>query len=371
MAVISADYVVIGAGFAGAATAYHLARRGARNVLLLEQEQRAGLHASGRNASMIRQVAGDPELTALARQGAAFLRRPPPDWPRPVEFEQNGSLLLGSGEDWEALCRDAETARRLGIEVEIWPLEKTHRRVPALRGARFDGAVWCATDGVVNIASLLSGYLQAASSLGVRIAYKTSVRQIEVAGGRVREVTTSEGRVQTGAVVNAAGPWAAAVAAMAGAAGVPMRPYRRHLFVTAPLAGIDPRWPFTWDVGRGLYFRPESRGLLLCACDEDEAAPGIPEVQTDVQELVLEKTARCFPALPKLAIDRGWAGLRTISGDGRFVIGWDPLVGGFFWVAGLGGHGVTASYSAGELAARLILNSSEGSEPFSPARFTS
>ncbi|MCZ6624768.1 MAG: FAD-dependent oxidoreductase, partial [Deltaproteobacteria bacterium] len=100
---ISAQYVIIGAGFAGAATAYHLARRGVREIVVLEQESMAGVHSSGRNAAMVRQVVSDPAIAGLAREGAAFLRNLPADWPVPVSFQQNGSLLLGGGEGWKKI----------------------------------------------------------------------------------------------------------------------------------------------------------------------------------------------------------------------------------------------------------------------------
>ncbi|HEX9145589.1 MAG TPA: FAD-dependent oxidoreductase, partial [Candidatus Binatia bacterium] len=113
----TAEHLIIGAGFAGAATAYHLMRLGKTDILLLEKETIPGFHSSGRNAAMIRQCVSDPALTRLARDGAAFLRRLPPDWPVAVEYKQNGSLLLGSGKGWEKLRHDAEIGGRLGIDV--------------------------------------------------------------------------------------------------------------------------------------------------------------------------------------------------------------------------------------------------------------
>ena len=367
---ISPRYVIIGAGFAGAATAYHLARRGAREIVILEQERVAGVHSSGRNASMVRQVVAEPALIELTRDGAAFLRSLPADWPTEVPYRQHGSLLLGRGERWQALSRDAERAKRAGIEVGLWSPAKAKAFVPVLRDADFEGAVWCPTDGVVDIHALLSGYIKAAVALGARLRYGSAVKGIEVNGGRAAGVVTVEGTLEAGVIVNAAGPWAGEVGTMAGAVQAPLRPCRRHLFLTAPLGWVDPRWPFVWDDAHGLYFRPDSGGLLLCPCDQDEMAPGDPPTDSAVAELLAEKVRRYFPAISDVAIRKSWAGLRTLSADGRFVAGWDPNVKGFFWVAGLGGHGVTTSSSVGALAASLILDpESEKGREFSPARF--
>ena len=366
----SSSYVIIGAGFAGAATAYHLARSGARDILILEQEEIPGVHSSGRNAAMVRQVVSDPALTELTAEGAAFLRELPPDWPAPVSFEQNGSLLLGSGQGWRKLVQDAETAQQLGMEAECWTRERARDFVPALEGADFEGAVWCPTDGVVDIHALLTGYLKAAQSLGARVRYRSAVEKIETREGRVTAVVTAEGAIQTQVLINAAGPWATTVATLAGAVEAPLHPCRRHLFVTAPISWVNRMWPFVWDITHEFYFRPEAGGLLLCPCDQEEMAPCDAPTDESATELLFEKIQRYLPALSDVAIKNRWAGFRTLSSDGRFVIGWDPKVRGFFWVAGLGGHGVTTSSAVGALAAKLILNPDERKgEAFSPGRF--
>ncbi|HEY1371963.1 MAG TPA: FAD-dependent oxidoreductase [Candidatus Binatia bacterium] len=366
----TADCVIIGAGFAGAATAYHLTRNGARDIVILEQEAVPGVHSSGRNASMVRQVVADAALAKLTEEGAAFLRSPPADFPESPRFEPNGSLLLASGEGWRRLARDAEMARGLGMSAECWTRERAVEHVPPLEGAEFEGAVWSATDGVVDIHALLTGYLKAARSAGAEIRYRTRVRAIDVHGGRVSAVVTDDGAIKTEKVVDAAGPWALTVAGLAGAVDAPLHPCRRHLYITSPIASVDRKWPFVWDVTHEFYFRPDSGGLLLCPCDQEEMAPCDAQTDEAVAEILFEKIRRYLPTLSDVAIRKHWAGLRTLSADGRFVIGPDPKVKGFFWVAGLGGHGVTTSSAVGALAARMIMGSdAAAAEAFSPARF--
>jgi D-arginine dehydrogenase len=369
---IAVDCVVIGAGFAGAGTAYHLSRRGLTDILLLEKEPIPGFHASGRNAAMIRQCVPDPDLARLTRDGAAFLRNLPADFPDPVPFKQNGSLLLGSGKGWEKLRHDTEVGRSLGVDAMLWTPEQAKSHVPVLKEAEFDGAVWCATDGIIDIHALLSGYLRAAAGKGVRVRYGSAVQAIHSPDSHGWEVMSNGETIKTEILVNASGAWANGIAKMAGAAELPLHPCRRHLFVSPPLDWIDRNWPFVWDVSHDIYFRPEGEGLLLCACDQQELPPGDPPVDETVKELLAEKIEKYIPALSRVSINKGWAGFRTLSADGRFIIGWDPKVTGFFWVAGLGGHGVTTSSSVGELAADLILGGPQHtSGPFAPGRFVS
>ena len=363
------EFVIIGAGFAGAATAYHLSRRGSSDILLLEQESIPGFHSSGRNAAMMRQCVPDPHLAELTRDGAAFLRNIPADWPEAVEFKQNGSLLLGSGAGWEKLKHDAEIGRSLGVDIVSWSAEQVKQQVPVLQHAQFAGAVWCASDGIVDIHALLSGYLKAATSRGAQARYHRKVRSLRSTPSGI-EIATDNETIRAKTVVNASGAWANVIGGLAGAEKLPLRPCRRHLFVTPPIDWVDSSWPFVWDVTNDIYFRPEGEGLLLCACDQTELPPGDPPMEESVKELLAEKIERFLPALSGVSISKGWAGFRTLTPDGRFVIGWDSRVDNFFWVAGLGGHGMTTSSAVGALAAELLLGGAGKKSPaFSPDRF--
>lgn len=367
-----ADIVIIGAGFAGAATAYCLARRGAGSLLLLEREVAPGMHASGQNAAMVRRVVLDEAIQPLALEGASFLGQPPSDWPGELTFQQTGSLLLACGSELDHLREVANLYSQTGLGVGFKTPQEANGLVPPLRGGDFEGAIWCPVDGVIDIHALLGGYLRFAQASGARLLTGCQVTGFRHRNGAITAVETSGGTVATGCVVNAAGAWAEQIALLARGTKVPLHPLRRHLFVTGPLPWIEPNWPFVWDVTHGFYFRPESGGLLLSPCDEEAFPPSTPPLDPQASELLAVKLSRHLPSLAGLPIQRGWAGLRTFAGDHRFVIGWDPLVRGLFWVAGLGGHGVTTSAAVGRLAADLIMGreqTADTAHPFTPTRF--
>ena len=363
--------VVVGAGFAGAAVAFHLTRLGMERVTILEQEEVPGMHASGRNAAMVRQVVPRESIGALARGGAAFLRQLPSDWPLETRFEQNGSFLLASARDSAKLKQDGARTREFGVPTEWWPMERILEAVPILAGSPAEGGVWCPSDGVVDIHSLLHGYLKAASAAGAQLRTSSPLRQIVVRQGKIRAVQTESEELKAEVVINAAGAWAQQIGHLAGASPVPLVPYRRHLFVTKPLGWIKPQWPIVWDLSQDLYFRPESGGLLLCPCDEEAQRPGTAADDPAALQMLADKVTRNYPKLSDLPIRRSWAGLRTLTPDGEFTVGWDSSLEGFFWLAGLGGHGVTVSYSVGLLAASLVVQKTPNpaAAPFWPGRF--
>jgi glycine/D-amino acid oxidase-like deaminating enzyme len=360
------DVVVIGAGFAGAATAYHLVRLGVRDVVLVEQETMAGVHASSQNAGMARQTALAPAITPLAMEAVSFLREPPADWPLPFDFRPVGMLLLADGDQATSLRAAAESGRP---GAGRWlSRDEVERRAPLTAGGAFAGAVFGAEDGVVDIAALLQGYLRAAARGGARLLTGQRVRAVQTEKGRVTAVETDRETIATRSVVDAAGAWAGSVAAFAGLAPPPLRPCRRHLFVSGPLPQVDRSSPIVWDLTHALYFRPEPPGLLLSPCDETDHAPGPVAVDSSAQELLASKLLRFFPRLADVPLVRGWAGLRTLTPDGNFLLGRDPRLEGFVWCAGLGGHGMTTSAAVGRIAAEAVLGK-PGPKEHDPGRF--
>jgi len=218
------------------------------------------------------------------------------------------------------------------------------------------GGSFCATDGFVDPYSVMNGFAARAMERGARIEKGVEVTAILRDERGVAGVGTRRGPVQTRAVVNAAGPWAAEVAHMAGVQ-LPVEPLRRMLVPTEPFPQISHQAPMTIDMATGFHFRPEGLGLLLAWSDPDEQ-PGFKTVfDSSFVERILTRAVQRVPCFENLQVNpaRGWAGLYEMTPDHHAVLGPVPEVPGFFLANGFSGHGVMHSPATGRILADLIL----------------
>ncbi len=340
MVLDSAEILIIGGGVAGLSTAFHLARAGRKGILVVEREALPGFYASGHNAGIARQLTGRPEHTALTIRGrnllaAAGLLTP------------TGGYLLGADPGGAgALAREAAD---FGLEAHLG----AGAPFPGLRAADH---LHIPSDGLIDTAALLRHCADGAREGGAQLRFGCQVLGIREAGGGFR-VATDQGELRARTLVNAAGAWAGEIGRMAGGLDVDFAPLRRHLvWSTAPMA---PDRPYTWWADRPLYLRPESGGVLLCACEEQRVAVPPRGLQPPDDAAVLEGLAGSLrdlaPALEDAPVARLWCGIRTFAPDRRFVLGPDPVNPHLFWVAGLGGHGMTSGLAVGAAAARGLL----------------
>ncbi len=351
------DVLIVGAGFAGAATAYHLSRRFAGTIAILEREETPGVHASGRNASLLRQSEADPEL----RQVVAASREAYLELGEQIGFRQVGSLVSAPRDQLEEL-RDPGL-----VASEIVSPRQARRRVPVLEGHHFRHALWTPGDGVIDTWALLSHYLAGARQRGALL--KTSCEVLGISGAGPFRVATTRGEYLATNLINAAGAWAPRVAGFLGLKAPYLTPVKRHLFVLDVAKTIDPEWPFLWNEQCGFYFRPESGGLLFSVCDEEVAEHLVATVSPGITETLAECITDQLPALKDAGVRGVWSCFRTKTPDGRFVIGWDPRLENLFWVAGLGGYGMGCSWQIGRLAAQLFSREHPAGAAFDPARF--
>jgi glycine/D-amino acid oxidase-like deaminating enzyme len=342
---VKVDVLIVGAGFAGASTAFHLARGGfTGSVLVVDREDIPGYHASGRNASLVLQSVDNPAIREIvAASVVSYL-----EVADKIGYRAVGSLLLGREEQLEKL-RDPSLVDSCYLDPG-----EARGRVPLLEGHQFEVALLTGTDGVMDISRLLQYYLDGARQGGCQVRLSCPVEGLQRSSGGFT-AQTGIGPIEATVVVNGAGAWAPAIAEMAGIDPLPMKSFKRHLFVLDSPNALDEGWPFAWSIDRGFYFRPESGGLLFSACDEELALKDfVQTVNPQVAERLAELISRELPALEDALQRRVWSCFRTKTPTGNFHLGWSERAGGFFWTAGLGGHGMGASWEVGRRAAAEI-----------------
>jgi glycine/D-amino acid oxidase-like deaminating enzyme len=343
--------IIIGAGMAGVSTAYFLMRKGARNVLLLEREKIAGAQSTGRNAAILRTMIPTPLLNKLARQSAEFYHNPPEGFSTEPLVNRVGVYLAAREEHVPTLRKWCDENPESGLIQE--DSSRAYEQVPILAPGLKEVA-YKPDDGVLDVHSILQGFLRGATQAGAELCLGREFSKLVIRNGRIAGVETGDGFMEASKVVIANGGWASLSETFNGYS-LPFTPYRRHLLVTEPLPQVNPQWPVIWIVGEEFYFRPESGGLLMSGCDTVKVTPEQGEI-TDQNEVerIADKAAQWLPSLADARVARAWAGMRTFAPDDLFVIGPDSRLQGLYWVAGMGGHGITCAPVIGSLAADWI-----------------
>jgi D-arginine dehydrogenase len=361
--------VIVGGGIAGAATAYFLTQRGMRDIIILERDHTAGAHSTGRNAAILRTLIAEHLLRHLAREAAEFYRHPPDGFSANPLVDLVGICLVAREEHSRELLDCLGDGQEKGAPKQV-PPETVYKRIPQLAPG-LTTVLDQSDEGVLDVDAILQAFLIGACRNGAELRTSCEAMKLRVEANNLRGIETSAGFLPASRVVLAMGGWAANLATDAGYP-MPLVPYRRHLLVTEPLPQVDRRWPVLWIFGDEFYFRPESGGLLMCGCDAVPVSPEQGEVIDPSQvEGIAAKAARCLPSLSDARVARAWAGMRTFAPDQQFVIGADPRLQGLFWVAGLGGHGITCAPMFGKLAAELIASggsSHPAAATFAPGR---
>ncbi len=350
-----AAVVIVGGGVVGASVAYHLAVRGMTDVVVVERSG-LGSGSTGRSAGGVRQQFSTETNCRLSMLSVEKLLSFEQDTGWDPRFMQVGYLfLLTRQDDWEQFQRNAAMQSDLGIPVELLSPHAAQAMVPPLAVDDVLGATFCGTDGHADPTQVCLGYASAARSRGVQIVPGTTVTGIDVADGHVAAVETSQGRIETRLVVNAAGPWAGQIAALAGI-DVPIAPYRRQLYYMDRIPTIPEKAPMVVDFASSMYFRPEGPGLLIGMTDRRE--PSSFNVQTDEAflEMLVDQAIRRVPSLAATRVVRGWAGLYDVTPDANPILGPVPGLEGFVMAAGFSGHGFMHSPATGQLVAEMILD---------------
>ena len=358
----TADVVIIGSGIVGSSVAYHLAEAGCTNVLVIERDAHQGKGSTGKSMGGVRAQFSTPVNIQMSRYSIDFFARFDEVVGHPADYRPHGYLFCATTEQHLSYLKsNRERQAALGVNnVELVSVKDIADFVPQLRTDDILGGTFCPTDGFVDPHSVMMGFMLKARDSGVRLWLHTIVTGIEVeqeAGARrVAGVITSRGLVSTRVVVNAAGPWAAQIAAMAGT-DLPVHPLRRQLLPTEPFDQLPKRFPMVIDMSTGFHFRREGKGILLAWNDPKETSGFKTDFDPAFVEKILTRAADRVPCLAEAEVNpqRGWAGLYEMTPDHHAIIGPAPDVEGLYFVNGFSGHGVMHSPASGRITADLIL----------------
>jgi D-arginine dehydrogenase len=346
----SYDFIIVGGGIAGASAGYELAAHG--RVLVLERESQPGYHTTGRSAALFVQTHGPAVIRALSRGAKSFFLGPPVGFAEHPLLTPRGMLLIGRADQAALLEQTFAQSSRQITGVRSFDTKEACKLVPLLREDYVAGAVLDPEAMDMDVHAIHWGFIRGMRARGGKLATDAELRSLE-RNGKEWIARTAAGDFAAPVVINAAGAWCDVVGAMAGAAPIGLVPKRRTAFIFDPPPGADiGKWLSVIDVGEEFYFKPDAGKFLGSPADQTPMEPC--DVKPDDFDVALavdriQRAAR----IPVTHIIRKWAGLRSFVADGCPVVGYDPRVEGFFWLAGQGGYGIETSPSMGRLTASL------------------
>ena len=342
------DVIVIGAGIAGSSVAAELA--GHRSVVVLEAEAQPGYHSTGRSAAVFSTTYGPSVIRALSRASEAYLRGVDANAPASV-LSPRGLLLIARADQRDQLEAMAGT---YGNAVEKKCAEELRRLVPILRNGYAVGGLYEPAAADLDVHGLHQHFLKRFRAAGGEIISNAPVTGLARVAGNW-EAETRHGPLRAPVIVNAAGAWADAIGALAGATPVSLVPKRRTAVLVAPPEEHSPEaWPLTVDIDETFYLKPDAGKLLISPADATPSPPCDAQPEELDVAIAIDRIETAFD-LTIRRVEHKWAGLRSFLPDGVPVAGFDPVCQGFFWLAGQGGYGLQTAPALARTAAALIL----------------
>jgi len=359
------EAIIIGGGVIGCSIAYHLAKMGCTNVIILEKDA-IGSGSTGKCAGGIRQQFAAEVNIKLSMESVKFFERFEEETGYTADFRQYGYLMLATTKDEvKQFKENVVLQQKLGVDVRLISPQDAREILPQLNVKDVLSATFCPTDGYADPYSVVQGFASAAKRMGVKILEQAEVVGVKTKTGRVQCVTTSDGEFFADAVCIAAGAYSAPVGAMV-QLDIPVHPHKRHIFVTAPSNEIDKRSPLLVDFHTGFWFRREGPGLIFGMRNPNESDSYDTSVDWSFLQTICKFATRRLPLLLDLGIVRGQAGLHEDTPDANAILGIVPEVEGLYLACGFSGHGFMHSPAAGKIIAQLILGKASPSPDMSP-----
>ena len=377
MAAATADVVIVGGGVMGTSIALHLARRRAGRIVLFEKRHIAS-GPTGRSSALLRRHYSIELYARMAARSFEAYSNFEELTGRPAEITRCGLVMAVGPEDLAAMRDTVAMMRRLGVKVEELTPRDLERVVPGLAIGGLGGAAWETDTGYGDSAGVSQAYAARARELGVEIRQDTHVSAFALTDGRISGVRTAAGNVAASTVVNAAGPWGAALSRAVGVE-LPIVASRQQLVILRPRAAAATARPVFVDMVDRAYYRPETGGLVLVG-SRNRAGVSTPvdpdafseRVDPECVARTAEAAARRFPGFTDAEAVGGYASVYDLTPDLHFVIERSPRVPGLIHALGFSGHGFKHSPVIGEMVAELVMDGASSvidASPFSSERF--
>ena len=352
----TADIVIIGGGCMGASTAYYLAERGAKNVVLLEREKFLAMGSTGRNAGGVRYQFSTEVNIRLSLFSLDVISHFEELFGISASYRPIGYLFLVTTPAQVATFKaNVELQHRVGVPwVRYLEPKEIAQLAPLVNLENVIGGTFCPRDGLADPNSVTQGFAKGATQRGVKIETETTVTAIKTEGGRISAVITNRGEIAARTVVNCAGPWAAQIGKMAGL-DIPIEPVRRQFFTTDALPGLRDH-VFTIEFATSLYFHPEGAGLLVGMSNADEKPRDTYAIDEEFHLKTLERALYRLPLLEHARVASQTAGLYEVTPDAEPIIGQARALPGFYIAAGFSGHGFQHSPATGKVMSELIID---------------
>jgi len=353
----TAEVLIVGAGIMGVSTAYHLARLGVRRVTVLERDTVCSGSTALASGGIRHQYANRLGVE-LTTHSIVTYERFAEEFGVDPQFRQHGYLILiATDEELAVARRSVELQRSLGVKVELLDAAAIRALCPYLNTDDLLGATYSPRDGYADPYLCATAIAARARDLGVVIRQQHEVTGFLRDGDRVRGVTTAAGAFEAEAVVIATGAWSGVVGTLAGV-DIPVRPHRRHKFMTAPFPAdrIPAATPFVIDPHRNFSLRREGNGLLLGHGRRDEAASFSTAIDRTLEPGVVERAIHRAPALAEASLMRAYAGLYEMTPDQTGIVSAVPGLSGLHVIAGFSGHGFMHGPIAGQLMAEMLVH---------------
>ena len=357
--------VIIGGGVGGCSIAYHLTLMGWKDVTILERHELTS-GSTWHSAGLVGQMRSDANLTRMMHYSTDIYRRLKDETGHDPAWREVGGLrLASSAERLEEIKRLVGMAGSFGVPMQLITPKEAHDLFPLMSIEGVVGAAYTPNDGVIDPTGLTNALAAGAKQRGARIFQDTNVEKINLKDGRVHEVVTDKGSIQTEIVVNAAGQWGGEVGRMVGL-NLPVVPMAHLYAITKPIAGVGHDVPTLRDPDLLVYWREEVGGLTTGGYERDPAPFGLDGIPLDFKYTLLppdwdrfgplmENSIKRVPVLETAEIRQLLNGPEGFTPDGEYLLGPTAVKG--FWVAcAFCAHGLAGAGGIGKTMAEWIID---------------